>query len=217
MISCKRSLVVSDRWNIFFIKYKYGDFIHIQEWVLTTTFATTLATTLHIIMFTCGSLKMWHMTSCLYVWKSEKLETWASWRWGRRRNTAGFVLKRQGVLQRWCQRTEVTFRLLRWAQTSFWTAARWFARRGQKTTSSAASYFEPRTLCSRVEGPGCISILNFEQLISSCNLEVELEASSLLFFFPFACCKLFRSKILHVLFVSALSYWRSFQSNCTHV
>ncbi len=95
------------------------------------------------------------------------------------------------------QRTEVAFRLLRWAQTIFSSAARWFARRGQKTTSSAASYFEPRTLCSGVEGPGCLSILNFEQLTSSCNLEVKLEASSLLFS-PFACCKLFRSKILHV-------------------
>lgn len=59
-----------------------------------------------------------------------------------------------------------------------------------------------------VEGPGCLSILNFEQLISSCNLEVELKASSLLFK-KIACCKLFRSKILHVLFVSALSFWRS--------
>jgi hypothetical protein len=130
---------------------------------------------------------------------------------------AGFVLKRQGVLQSWCRRTEVTFRLLRWAQTSFSSAARWFSRRGQKPTSSAASYFEPRTLCSGVEGPGCLSILNFEQLISSCNLEVKLEASSLRFFSYFACCKLFRSKILHVLFVSALSFWRSFQSNCTDV
>jgi hypothetical protein len=118
---------------------------------------------------------------------------------------AGFVLKRQGILQRWCQRTEVTFRLLRWAPTSFSSAARWFSRRVRKATSSAASYFEPRTLCSGVEGPGCLSILNFEQLISNCNLEVKLEASSLLFK-KFPCCKLFRSKILHVLFVSALSF-----------
>lgn len=118
---------------------------------------------------------------------------------------AGFVLKRQGILQRWCQRTEVTFRLLRWAPTSFSSAARWFSRRVRKATSSAASYFEPRTLRSGVEGPGCLSILNFEQLISNCNLEVKLEASSLLFK-KFPCCKLFRSKILHVLFVSALSF-----------
>jgi hypothetical protein len=50
--------------EIFFVKYEYGDFICIQGWIVTTTFATIV----HTNMFTCGSLKMWHVGIIWIFW-----------------------------------------------------------------------------------------------------------------------------------------------------
>jgi hypothetical protein len=49
-------LVTNDKWNIFFIKYKYNNFIHVsRDEFLMTTLATTLATTMHTnSLFTRG-------------------------------------------------------------------------------------------------------------------------------------------------------------------
>jgi hypothetical protein len=58
-INCKQQM------KYFFLRYKYGNFIRIQGWILATTFATTM----HTNMFTHGSLRMWHIVTTLYrVW-----------------------------------------------------------------------------------------------------------------------------------------------------
>jgi hypothetical protein len=62
-------LVANDKWSVFLIKYKYGVFIHVSKdeflWLHLQLHLRLQCTP--IVLFTHGSLRMWHVTSLGFI------------------------------------------------------------------------------------------------------------------------------------------------------